>query len=58
MTLLSRYGVQQMNQSRDKPDTAITHIKDLAVSLDEKTVNIRGRLHTSRAKGESRQVCV
>ena len=47
-----------MNQSRDKPDTVITHIKDLAVSLDEKTVNIRGRLHTSRAKGESRHVCV
>ena len=41
-----------MNQSRDKPDIVITHIKDLGVSLNEKTVTIRGRLHTSRAKGE------
>ena len=47
-----RYGVQQMNQSRDKPDIVITHIKDLGVNLNEKTVTIRGRLHTSRAKGE------
>merc|ERR1719270_1121517 len=46
------YGVQQMNQSRDKPVTVITHIKDLGVSLNDKTVNIRGRLHTSRAKGK------
>lgn len=46
------YGVQQMNQSRDKPDIVITHIKDLGVSLNEKTVTIRGRLHTSRAKGK------
>ena len=41
-----------MNQSRDKPDIVITHIKDLGVNLNEKTVTIRGRLHTSRAKGE------
>ena len=51
-TSYSRYGVQQMNQSRDKPDIVITHIKDLGVNLNEKTVTIRGRLHTSRAKGE------
>ena len=47
-----RYGVQQMNQSRDKPSIIITHIGDLTVSLNDKTVNIRGRLHTSRAKGK------
>ena len=52
LTFPARYGVQQMNQSRDKPDIVITHIKDLGVSLNEKTVTIRGRLHTSRAKGE------
>ena len=48
-----KYGVQQMNQSRDKPNIVITHIGDLGTSLNEKTVNIRGRLHASRAKGES-----
>lgn len=47
-----KYGVQEMNQSKTKPDTVITHIGDLGVSLNEKTVNIRGRLHTSRAKGK------
>merc|ERR1719326_271767 len=41
-----------MNQSKTKPDTVITHIGDLGVALNEKTVNIRGRLHTSRAKGK------
>jgi len=47
-----KYGVQEMNQSKTKPDTVITHIGDLGVALNEKTVNIRGRLHTSRAKGK------
>ena len=40
----------EMNQSKSKPDTRLTHIGDLGVKLDEKTVTIRGRLHTSRAK--------
>ena len=35
-----------MNQSKSKPDTRLTHIGDLGVKLDEKTVTIRGRLHT------------
>merc|ERR1719367_2359080 len=47
-----KYGVQEMNQSKSKPDTRLTHIGDLGVKLDEKTVTIRGRLHTSRAKGK------
>jgi len=47
-----KYGVPQMNQSRDKPNIVITHIGDLGTSLNEKTVNIRGRLHASRAKGK------
>ena len=41
-----------MNQSKSKPDTRLTHIGDLGVKLDEKTVTIRGRLHTSRTKGK------
>ena len=47
-----KYGVQEMNQSRNKPNIVITHIGDLGVKLNEKTVNIRGRLHASRAKGK------
>ena len=47
-----KYGNQEMNQSKSKPDTKLTHIGDLGVKLDEKTVTIRGRLHTSRAKGK------
>ena len=39
-----------MNQSKSEPDTRLTHIGDLGVKLDEKTVTIRGRLHASRAK--------
>ena len=47
-----KYGNQEMNQSKTKPNIAITHIGDLGVNLNEKTVTIRGRLHTSRAKGK------
>jgi len=47
-----KYGNQEMNQSKTKPNIVITHIGDLGVKLNEKTVNIRGRLHTSRAKGK------
>jgi len=49
---VGKYGVQEMNQSKSKPDTRLTHIGDLGVKLDEKTVTIRGRMHTSRAKGK------
>ena len=31
-----KYGVQEMNQSKSKPDTRLTHIGDLGVKLDEK----------------------
>merc|ERR1711983_706139 len=47
-----KYGNQEMNQSKTKPNIVITHIGDLGVNLNEKTVTIRGRLHTSRAKGK------
>ena len=46
-----KYGVQEMNQSKEKPNTVLTQVKDLGMKLNEKTVTIRGRLHTSRAKG-------
>merc|ERR1719499_1735469 len=46
------YGNQEMNQSKDKPGTVLTPVKDLCLKLNEKTVTIRGRLHTSRAKGK------
>lgn len=46
------YGTMEMNQSKDKPSTVLSLVKDLGVKLNEKTVTIRGRLHTSRAKGK------
>merc|ERR1712142_205340 len=47
-----KYGVQEMNQSKEKPNTVLTPVKDLGMKMNEKTVTIRGRLHTSRAKGK------
>jgi len=49
---VGKYGLQQMNQSQSKPNTVLTPVKDLGLKLSEKTVTIRGRLHTSRAKGK------
>jgi len=47
-----RYGVQEMNQSKTRPSLEISHISELGPGLQGRTVNIRGRLHTSRAKGK------
>jgi len=47
-----KYGVQEMNQSKDKPSTVLTPVKELGLKMNEKVVTIRGRLHTSRAKGK------
>jgi len=47
-----RYGVRQMNMSKEKPNTVLTEVRDLKVGLAGKTVTVRGRLHTSRAKGK------
>eukprot|EP00092_Neocalanus_flemingeri_P024201 GFUD01026248.1.p1 GENE.GFUD01026248.1~~GFUD01026248.1.p1 ORF type:complete len:823 (-),score=382.72 GFUD01026248.1:91-2559(-) len=47
-----KYGVQEMNQSKEKPSTVLTPVKELGIKMSEKTVTIRGRLHTSRAKGK------
>jgi len=47
-----KYGVQEMNQSKSKGTITITPVKDLKVKMAGNVVNIRGRLHTSRAKGK------
>jgi len=47
-----KYGVQEMNQSKEKPSTVLTSVKELGMKMNEKMVTIRGRLHTSRAKGK------
>merc|ERR1719369_1185773 len=41
-----------MNQSKEKPSTVLTLVKDLGMKMNEKVITIRGRLHTSRAKGK------
>jgi len=47
-----KYGVQEMNQSKSKGTITISPVKDLKVKMAGNVVNIRGRLHTSRAKGK------
>jgi len=47
-----KYGVQEMNQSKTKNVVQIIKIKDLKPKMAGTKVNIRGRLHTSRAKGK------
>jgi len=49
---VGKYGVQEMNQSKTKPSTVLTQVKDLNIKLAEQKVTVRGRLHTSRAKGK------
>ena len=40
-----------MNQSKEKPNIMLTPVKELGLKMNEKTVTVRGRVHTSRAKG-------
>jgi len=49
---VGKYGVQEMNQSKTKPSTVLTPVRELGVKLSEQKVTVRGRLHTSRAKGK------
>jgi len=49
---IGKYGVQEMNQSKTKPVTVLTPVRELGVKLSEQKVTVRGRLHTSRAKGK------
>ncbi|GAB6032101.1 Aspartate--tRNA ligase, cytoplasmic [Chamberlinius hualienensis] len=46
------YGNLPMLQSKDRVDRQLTAVKDINSSLNDKTIWIRGRLHTSRGKGK------
>jgi len=46
------YGILEMNQSKEKPNTELVKIADIGAKMNDKTVTMRGRLHTSRAKGK------
>ncbi|XP_034280228.1 aspartate--tRNA ligase, cytoplasmic isoform X2 [Pantherophis guttatus] len=47
-----RYGILPMIQSQEKPDRVLVRIKDLTGEKADETVWVRGRIHTSRAKGK------
>lgn len=46
------YGLSQLIQSSENPDRVLVGVRHLNKSMDNKTVWVRGRLHTSRAKGK------
>lgn len=50
---IGRYGVLKMIQSskNDVPHRVFVDVKNLTTALAKNSVWIRGRLHTSRAKG-------
>lgn len=45
------YGKLPMMQSQEKVSRQLQHVKTLEQDLGEEKVWVRGRLHTSRAKG-------
>ncbi|KAF7241757.1 Aspartate--tRNA ligase, cytoplasmic, partial [Varanus komodoensis] len=47
-----RYGILPMIQSQEKPDRVLVRIKDLTGEKADEVVWVRGRIHTSRAKGK------
>lgn len=48
-----KYGNYKLLQSSEKrPDIVFTPFKDLTPEIKDKTVWLRGRLHTSRGKGK------
>uniref|UniRef100_A0A5F9DTB9 Aspartate--tRNA ligase, cytoplasmic n=1 Tax=Oryctolagus cuniculus TaxID=9986 RepID=A0A5F9DTB9_RABIT len=47
-----RYGICSMIQSQEKPDRVLVWVKDLTVQKADEVVWVRGRVHTSRAKGK------
>jgi len=50
---MGKYGQMNMIQSKEKfEDRKFTAIKNLNKNLENQTVWLRGRLHTSRAKGK------
>jgi len=46
------YGNAPLNQSQEKLERAVLRIGDLNSTIVDKKVWVRGRLHTSRAKGK------
>jgi len=48
-----KYGDYGIVQSTEKKNIVFTNVEDLTPDLHEKEVWIRGRLHTSRAKGKT-----
>ena len=50
---MGKYGVSKMNQSQNKPNIRlIENFSILTEKLDNQTLWVRARLHTSRAKGK------
>uniref|UniRef100_A0A8C5RLZ4 Uncharacterized protein n=1 Tax=Laticauda laticaudata TaxID=8630 RepID=A0A8C5RLZ4_LATLA len=49
-----RYGILPMIKSQEKPDRVLVRIKDLTGEKADETVWVRGRIHTSRAKGKTK----
>ncbi|KAH1184532.1 hypothetical protein KIL84_012473, partial [Mauremys mutica] len=47
-----RYGVLPLIQSQEKSDRVLVRINDLTVEKADEVVWVRGRIHTSRAKGK------
>ena len=46
-----RYGRQPMNQSAELLERPLRRVQELTAALDGQRLWVRGRLHTSRAKG-------
>ena len=52
-----KYGVLKMIQSREKPtDRRLIDVGVLSAKLNNQDVWVRARLHTSRAKGNSKPI--
>ena len=47
-----RYGNQPLNQSAELLERPLRRVQQLTAELDGQRLWLRGRLHTSRAKGE------
>jgi aspartyl-tRNA synthetase len=47
-----KYGTTKMIQSTEKPNRTLVKVKDITPAVAEQKVWVRGRLHTSRAKGK------
>ena len=51
-----KYGTKEMNMSRDKPAIKLINVDVLSEKLKDQDVWVRGRLHTSRAKGNEQSL--